>query len=174
MAWRTIGRELPRLGAGKRRARQVRHVAVGWSAAPNPLAYVQVRAAVLAAVAALPRSEQWFAATVGSLPELMVGLALTELGLSFGTQLTELGGRLRSGGAMVDFEVPLNGGLVAVRVQGDYWHTLPERIYQDAVQADRLRRKRMLVADVWEHDLYEAWAGGRLREMVRAALLAAA
>lgn len=136
------------------------------------LDYARIRREVLAVIAELGASEASRINPVGTLPEIMVALALIWLGYYFWGQVAELGGRLHVGGGVVDYIVWL-GRQVIVRVQGDYWHSLPGRQLQDAVQWDRLHQRGYLVADLWEHDIYQAWVDGRLKEFVEAALLGA-
>jgi len=62
--------------------------------------------------------------------------------------------------------VQLGISLVVVRVQGNYWHSLPERKNKDALQEHLLRLKGYRVADLWEYDIYEAWLEGNLIEFV--------
>ena len=104
----------------------------------------------------------------------MVAWALIKLGFMFQAQQSELGGRLQLGGGVVDFKVFVGAGIVIVRVEGDYWHSLPERILKDAVQYDRLHRLGYRVADLWEGDIYRAWVDGRLTRFVEDAITAAA
>ena len=102
----------------------------------------------------------------GTLPEQMVALALVWLGYLFQCQSAESGGRLRLGGAVVDFVVHVGALPVIIRVMGSFWHKLPGREYKDLVQLERLRAAGYRVSDLWENDLYEAWVNGNLKETV--------
>ena len=125
--------------------------------------YATIKAEVLEAVANLPGSKKMWIPLDGTLPEIMVGLGLVLLGLTFESQTSAGGGRLYEGGSVIDFKVSLGAQPIAVRVQGDYWHTKGDRESKDAVQFDRLHAEGFLVADVWEADIYEAWLQGGWR-----------
>ena len=103
----------------------------------------------------------------GTLPEMMVAWALVKNKWWFQSQTRQGGGRLRLGGATVDFVVFLGASKVVVRVQGNYWHTLPERKEKDELQLRLLRMDRYRVADFWEYDIYQAWTEGRLIQYIR-------
>lgn len=68
------------------------------------------------------------------------------------------------GWARPDLVIFLDAGVVIIRVQGDYWHSLPGRPEKDAVQMEELRQTtvegmRVLgVVDVWEKEIYEGTA----------------
>jgi len=68
--------------------------------------------------------QAWRAQYHGSYPEYLVFTELEKMGFEYGVdfqyQSSELGGRQRLGGAVVDFELPLYH--IAGRVQGEYWH----------------------------------------------------
>jgi len=102
----------------------------------------------------------------GTLPERIVERALIDLDLTY-TKQAHVGSALVIGGGVVDFVVyygPLPG--VAVRVQGDYWHTMRPRMAKDRVQFERLKAKGYRVFDAWEHDVYEAALGGFIHDYV--------
>lgn len=142
------------------------------------VSYARIKAEVLAAVAQLSAHERAMLPPLqpgaGTLPELIVGLALIKLKLQFQAQESELGGRLQLGGGVVDFKVWLGGSIVICRVQGNFWHSLPERQMKDAVQYDRLHRLGYRVIDFWEQDCYLAWAEGRYVKFVEDGLREAA
>jgi hypothetical protein len=133
---------------------------------PKGINYEKIEREVMEAIARLSSEKQGRVPIMGTLPERMVGLALVWLDWYFQFQRAEDGGRLRLGGSVVDFVVYMGAQKVIVRVQGDYWHSLPERKRSDAVQADRLRALKYRVADVWESDIYEAWVNGNLKSFV--------
>lgn len=133
---------------------------------PKGINYQKIENEVNAAIAQLSTEKQARVPIMGTLPERMVGLALVWLDWYFQWQRAEDGGRLRLGGSVVDFIVYLGGSKVIVRVQGDWWHSLPERKKSDAAQADRLRRLKYRVADIWEGKTYEAWVNGNLKTFV--------
>ncbi len=133
-------------------------------AAPS---YEKIKLAVMAAIAELPAQDKWRVPAWGTLPELIVALALIWLKLPFQCQMPENGGRMFLGGSVVDFLVWLGAQVVVVRVQGDFWHSLPGRKQKDLVQWERLHAKGYRVIDLWEGRLYQAWADGRIVEFVR-------
>lgn len=139
--------------------------------APN---YAKVKGQVLGAIANLPGEDKAKIAPTFTLPEMMVALALIWLGWHFDAQASESGGRLYLGGSVVDFKVYLGTGFVCVRVQGDYWHALPDRVQKDAVQWTRLHALGYRVSDIWEHTLMEAWVANTLKQTVEQAIINAA
>lgn len=166
--WGKLGRPLPQWSKKPRRAsrpqtggtRGVRFQA------PRPR-YDLIKIAVLEAIAQLPTNDQRRIPFAATLPEMIVALVLIWLRLPFVTQISEQGGRMFLGGSVVDFLVQLGGRVVVVRVQGDYWHSLPDRKQKDIMQWDRLHFKGYLVADLWEGELYRAWVEGRIKQFVR-------
>lgn len=174
----TVGKPLKELPAWGEKPKRVakpdtRRAKVDVRARVQPN-YTKVKAGVLEAVANLPANKKNLVPMSGTLPEIMVGLALVWLDWHFDWQSSELGGRLYLGGGVIDFKVFLGTGFVVVRVQGSYWHALPERVYKDAVQFTRLHALGYKIADIWEQDLYQAWVENRLKELVRDAVLNAA
>lgn len=130
------------------------------------LNYERIYAEIMQAISRLSTDKQALIPLAGTLPEIMVALALVWLGYVFQWQRSEDGGRLRVGGAIVDFLVFFGGQRVLIRVQGSYWHSLPERKRSDLVSAERLRAKGYRLWDAWEHDIYQAWVDGRLKNFV--------
>jgi len=161
----------PRRPVGLGEIRKPKQVKMGL---PKTLNYTRIKAEVMAAIARLPRTQSVQIPPSGTLPEQMVALALCWLKLPFQAQRSEDGGRLRLGGAVVDLVVFLGSKPVVIRVQGDYWHSLPERKLKDAVQLERLRAKGYRVADMWESDIYQAWTDGRLKTYVNDGIQGAA
>lgn len=141
---------------------------------PKGLNYQRIESEVNAAIARLSRDGQAQIPIMGTLPERMVALALVQLGYLFMWQRSEDGGRLRVGGAVVDFLVYSGTKPVVIRVHGDYWHSLPERKNKDAVQWERLHAKGYRIFDAWEHAIYDAWQNGRLKRFVEEGVLNAA
>ena len=133
---------------------------------PKSLNYEKIKADFEAAVLRLSKKDREQIPVDGTLPERMAAYALVKLGIAFTTQNWEGGGRLYLGGAVVDIKAFIGATIVIIRVQGDYWHSLKDRIYKDAVQYDRLVAQGYIVLDLWEHDLYQAWADGRLVKFV--------
>lgn len=131
------------------------------------LSYAALKAEVMAAIEALSTTVRNRIFLAGTLPEIMVGLALARQGIPAQAQVSEEGGRLRIGGSIVDYKVFLGRSIIIVRVQGTYWHNLPGVKAKDMMQLRRLRQLGYRVADIWEHDLYVAWAEGRLDSFVR-------
>ena len=101
----------------------------------------------------------------GTLPELCAYAWLQRRGIMFEFQAPLLGGRQTSGGAMLDFLVMglSSNGHYAWRIQGEYWHTMPEVELKDFVQAARLKRLKVggipivEVVDLWENDIYDRY-----------------
>lgn len=136
--------------------------------------YARIEEEVLAEIAKLPRDAQAQIPIAGTLPERMIALALVRLGYYFQWQRSEDGGRLRLGGAVVDFLVYIGIKPTIIRVQGDYWHSLPERKLQDEVQWQRLHLKGYRIFDAWESAIFDAWLNGRLTRFVDEGVLNAA
>jgi len=94
-----------------------------------------------------------------SLPERIIWKWLLGQPVTFERQVYVLGGR-QAGGAVLDFVVQgwLPAKPVAIRVQGDYWHSadLPGRPHRDDEQAGRLREIGYHVVDLLEADIYSA------------------
>lgn len=109
------------------------------------------------------RLEQKAAQGTGTLPERIIQRWLETSGIPFFAQQIEFGGHMRVGGGVVDFVVSIGAppGIV-IRVQGSYWHTLPDRVTKDYVQRERLIAKGYRIFDAWEHDIYDAVLGGYL------------
>lgn len=140
---------------------------------PKSLNYERIKREVMAAIGRLAGDKQAQIPAAGTLPEQMVAYALVMLSYSFECQNAQSGGRLRLGGSIVDFIVAIGGAKSVIRVQGDYWHSLPERKAKDAVQLLRLQAKGYRVVDLWEHDVYQAWIENRLVQWVEQELQAA-
>lgn len=139
------------------------------------LDYARIKREVMGQIAQLSAEKQAQIPMMGTLPEIMIGLALVQLAFFFRWQRSESGGRLRVGGAVVDYTVYLGAGKpTIIRVQGDYWHSLPERKMKDEAQADRLRLKGYRLWDAWEHAIYQAWLDGRLKTFVEQGVMNAA
>lgn len=164
-----LGRPLRDLGrqprAPKSLTRQPRAGAVKFKAAAPR--YDRIKQQVLEAIARLPVVDRWKIPSGATLPELIVALVLCWLRLPFQAQVVQNGGRLFLGGGVVDFLVQLGGRIVVVRIQGDYWHSLPGRKLKDAVQWDRLHAKGYRVVDLWELAIYQAWVDGTIIQFVR-------
>lgn len=171
---RPIGRTFKELGRPPRKPppgpRPPRAAKLGIAKSLN---YARIKIEVMAAVARLDREQQSRIPLAGTLPEIMVALALVWLGYPFQAQRPADGGRLRLGGAVVDLLVWLGASQVVVRVQGDYWHNLPDRKLKDTVQWARLHAKGYRVTDIWELAIYRAWVDNRLKTFVDQALLGA-
>jgi G:T-mismatch repair DNA endonuclease (very short patch repair protein) len=99
---------------------------------------------------------------LGSLPERLVWAWLLRSGLMFSAQQSEFGGRRMQGGMVLDFIVyGIAAYPVAIRIQGDYWHSpqAPGAPHRDDDSAARLRAGGYLVLDLWEGDVYAAALG---------------
>jgi hypothetical protein len=133
--------------------------------------YAKIKEQVLGAVSNLPAGDKQKISFAWTLPEIIVGYSLVKLGWQFDAQASESGGRLYLGGSVVDFKIFLGIGFICCRVQGDWWHSQPDRIMKDAVQWTRLHALGYRVVDLWEGDLYKAWAENRIPKMVEDAVL---
>lgn len=130
------------------------------------ISYQRIEKEVTAAIAKLPPEQLTRVPLMSTLPEKIVALGLLWGGFIFRCQLAESGGRLRVGGAVVDFVVYEGSRKVMIRVQGDYWHSLPNRAFKDWVQWGRLHALGYRVWDCWEHDCYRAWVEERVVQFV--------
>ena len=100
---------------------------------------------------------------IGSVPEILTYDWLTRRSIRFEYQSAQMGGRLRVGGAVVDFLLHdlAPGGVYVWRVMGEYWHSAPEIQGKDEEQRRRLLRQRVdgrpviAVVDLWESDIYD-------------------
>jgi G:T-mismatch repair DNA endonuclease (very short patch repair protein) len=172
---KTIGKplkQIPQLGKHGKKPPQpdTQRAKVDVRARVSP-SYAKIKEQVLGAIANLPGDEQQKIPMAGTLPEIMVALALVWLGWHFDSQSSELGGRLYLGGSVIDFKIYLGTGFIACRVNGDYWHSLQDRIYKDAVQWTRLHAMGYRVADLLESDIYKAWVDNRLKAYVEESIL---
>ena len=76
---------------------------------------------------------------------------LTKRNVAFTFQSSMFGGRFELGGAVVDFTLDeLN---IALRVQGDYFHTGVEKSATDEVQRELLESQGWTVVDIYGSDL---------------------
>ena len=83
--------------------------------------------------------------------EAIVYKWLTNHNIAFTFQSSFFGGRYEMGGAVVDFTLDeLN---IALRVQGDYFHTGVEKSATDTVQRELLESQGWQVVDIWGSDL---------------------
>jgi len=103
---------------------------------------------------------------IGTLPELCAYEWLERKPwLVFEFQSSQLGGRMISGGAVVDFVIyGLSAeGCYCWRIQGEYWHQGREREANDEAQRVRLLSLRIggvpvaAVVDLWEYDIYDKY-----------------
>jgi hypothetical protein len=174
MTWATPGHALPQWGHtahgfGKPQSSRSKRVRFKASA----VNYQKIKEQVLAAIERLPAEKRRLIPANATLPELITAYALVQAGLPFSAQSQTDGGRLRLGGAVVDFKVWLGSRIVIVRVQGDYWHSTPSRKLKDIVQFERLHKYHYRVADLHEHDLYIAWVNGNVVSWVQQMVLGA-
>jgi G:T-mismatch repair DNA endonuclease (very short patch repair protein) len=128
--------------------------------------FVKIQQEVAEKLATMPAADRARIPAGGTLPEIITAICLVQLGWWFQAQNAELGGRMRLGGGVVDFKVFLGSVVIIVRVQGDYWHGMPDRIKLDAMQYARLHSEGYRVADIWEGKLYEAWTERRAKQFV--------
>lgn len=171
---RPIGRTFKELGKRPRRTAEGPRAPRGARLTlSKSLNYARIKEEVLAAIARLSAEQRGPIPMGGTLPEIMVALALVWLGYQFQAQRPTDGGRLRLGGAVVDVIVFLGAAQVVCRVQGDYWHSLPARKLKDTVQWGRLHAKGYRVVDFWEGEIYKAWVEQRLKQFVDAGIQSA-
>jgi very-short-patch-repair endonuclease len=105
------------------------------------------------------RYQEWFRIHRGTRPEFIVFDYLEKVaGLKhladFIFQSSQLGGRQRIGGAVVDFELPFRR--LYFRVQGERFHLSPDRIAHDAIQRAMLSGFGWTVVDIWVDQLLAA------------------
>lgn len=92
-----------------------------------------------------------------TLPEGIVFILLEAQQEEFAFQKEYASGRLYRGGAVIDFWLPNQG--TVIRVQGDWWHSRPERRELDMIQRGELLMSKIdgkkveNVIDVWERRL---------------------
>lgn len=133
-----------------------------------------------------PKTDQvprWFLleAGGGTYPEYLVWKWLRDKGyqpgIDFQFQSSFFGGRMDLGGLVADFVIDALTPPLVIRVQGDYWHTLPGRRTRDFYEMIRLQEHGFDVVDVWETDVVnrlnftmeQALKGVNLRDMARTA-----
>jgi hypothetical protein len=171
----TWGRPLPQWGghrvSGFTKPKPSRSKAVRMKA--PALSYQNIKVEVMAAIERMPGPKRAAIPIGGTLPEIIAAYALSQAGIPYQAQISTDGGRMRLGGSVVDMKVWLGSRIVIVRVMGDYWHSLKSRKLKDVVQFDRLHKYGYRVADLWEHDLYAAWAAGNIVSFVRDAVMGA-
>jgi|GEM_PF-4774644 len=93
----------------------------------------------------------------GTLPERLAEVWLRRRGIRFESQVDLQYAR-------PDFVLyaVCDLGCVVWRIQGDYWHSIPERVVTDAAQVGRLfgdavdGQRIAAVIDLWEKDIYES------------------
>jgi hypothetical protein len=97
---------------------------------------------------------------VASLPELCAYDWLEQNNVKFEFQSVQQGGKLVSGGSVVDFIIYIGTGVYIWRVMGEYWHSGQEQQTRDLMQKIRLKNTRIGsfevidVVDLWELDIY--------------------
>lgn len=166
--FKAIWGKAPSYGEPPRKPRSVK------TSLPKTPSYQKIKEQVERAIEQLPERQRVLIPPMGTLPERMVGLALSWLNYQFQAQRPEDGGRLRIGGSVVDYLVYIGASRIVLRVQGDYWHSLPGRKHKDIVQAERLRMRGYRVSDVWESECYIKWAEGSFKDFIDNAVQTAA
>jgi very-short-patch-repair endonuclease len=98
--------------------------------------------------------------------EVMVGeyLARQDIAFEFQSQLIGGFGGQDIGDAKVDFI--LRDRMLAIRVQGEYWHKQPDVEAKDLLQKERLKAMGWAVVDLWTDDIKN-----NLEEAMRHALI---
>lgn len=101
----------------------------------------------------------WYAKYGGTRPEYIVWRYLKyakrmEEGVDFIYQSAKLGGRTRSGGSVVDFELPRLR--IFIRVQGEHFHSSDAARGVDILKGAALRGLGYTVVDVWAIPLAQA------------------
>lgn len=93
-----------------------------------------------------------------TLPEGLCYFILQKFGEEFVYQEEARGGRTRYGGIVTDFWLP--NLRIAIRVQGNYFHSRPDQVARDEAQKTQLLSSSIegvrveRVVDVWESKLY--------------------
>jgi very-short-patch-repair endonuclease len=86
-----------------------------------------------------------------STPEVIVYNWLTKRNIEFKFQSVFAGGIWEFGGAVVDFV--LTERMIALRVQGIYWHQGVSKKGSDDIQRETIESYGYTVVDVWEDDI---------------------
>jgi hypothetical protein len=141
---------------------------------PKGISYANIKKEVTQAILELSAAKRAQIPAMGTLPEQLAALGLVWLGFHFSCQISENGGRLRVGGSVIDIILYMGNTKTAIRIDGDYWHSLPGRKQKDIVQLNILRMKGYLVVSILESDLYKAWAEQRLGPFMRDKVMEAA
>jgi len=86
-------------------------------------------------------------------PEKIVNNWLVKWNIPFRKEVPFFGGRIEEGGTYVDFL--LDELMIAIRVQGVYWHTgiIPQA--NDALRKEKLDELGYTVIDIWEDSLVD-------------------
>jgi hypothetical protein len=93
-----------------------------------------------------------------TLPEALVYFILQKFGEQFVFQEEARAGRTSYGGAVVDFWLP--NLRIALRIQGNFWHSKPDQISRDEAQRAQLLGSKIdgivveRVVDIWESRVY--------------------
>jgi len=165
---RKLGKPLPQLGSSKKQAKpESSRSKQAKLNIQRSVSYARIEKEVDEAIARLSNEWKRLIPAAATLPERICALVFSWLGWTFQAQQNEDGGRLRIGGSVVDFKVWQGTTIIIVRVQGDYWHSLPDRKLKDLMQWERLHQRGYKVADLWEGALYQAWVDGRIKQFVR-------
>lgn len=101
-----------------------------------------------------------------TLPERLVDKALTIQNYDYESQVPAPGARL-------DFLVRLGTPGVAIRVQGEYWHTLGNRQATDLIQSLKLRGAGYRIFDAWEQAVYDHVLNGSILDWIDSELVKA-
>ena len=85
-------------------------------------------------------------------PERMVKEWLDENNIIYREQVNIFGGRTEKGGAIVDFII--SDVMIAIRVQGEYWHIGTAVEARDNLQKEMLTAQGYTVVDIQEEEIY--------------------
>ncbi len=86
---------------------------------------------------------------VGTIPEYLVFVALTKLGIEFEYQSSKMGGRMEKGGSVLDFYIPDQN--LGINIASMYWHyQRPEGLINDQLQREALEAQGIRVVYIYE------------------------
>jgi hypothetical protein len=106
----------------------------------------------------------------GTYPELVVMDWLMQHNVKWAYQFWVLGGKVLSGGQVVDFVVDVGSRAIVIEVQGNYWHTRGGSIQHDfaerlALLGITIWGKKVGVVEVWESRIMDKYKRDHAMQM---------